>query len=84
MRLATVVPYKFEKDMEGSDGAGNELEEKMDDDLFDIIAEEFLDSIFGQNSKVARKDYMAQVAQNQNWIFESKKVREMCEKKAKE
>ena len=47
MRLATVVPYKFEKEMEGSDGAGSDLEGKMDDDLFDTIAEEFLDSVFG-------------------------------------
>lgn len=59
MKLATVVPYTYEKDMEGSDGAGSDLQEKMDDDLFDTISEEFLDSIFGQNSKVTRKEYMA-------------------------
>ena len=48
------------------------MEDKINEDVFDTIAEEFLDAIFDANSKIARKEYMEAVATKQAWIFDSR------------
>jgi hypothetical protein len=61
--LSTKLPYRFEKDLEGSDGKGSPNEDKISEDTYDTIAEEFLDSVYGSLSKRPRKEYMDLVAQ---------------------
>ena len=44
-------------------------------ELYDEIAEEFLDEVFDVESKLARHDWELAVAEKFNYIFEPEKVR---------
>ena len=52
--------FKFEPEV----SAGQQYvdESQIDDDFLDEVAEEFIDGVFGNASKLDRKDYMNVVA----------------------
>jgi hypothetical protein len=45
-------------------------------DLYEDFAEEFLDEVFGYESKMERQDWEKEVAQKQSIIFDPNKIRE--------
>ena len=51
-------------------------QEKVDEDFFDTLKEEFLDEVYGSESKLTRADYMDHLSKRQAWIFSSIEVRE--------
>ena len=48
------------------------MTEKINDDLFDEIIEEFLDEVYGNESKMGRKEYIQAIIEKEAWIFDSK------------
>ena len=53
---------------------------KIDETLLETMTENFLDDVFGNNSKHSRSEYMETVATKANWIFNAKQVRDKIEK----
>jgi hypothetical protein len=77
IELATKLVYHFEHE---SSNLEKISDEKITEDFCDTLVEDFLDAIFGQLSKLPRKDYMEEVASKQNWIFSSKQIRDKVDK----
>eukprot|EP00349_Pseudokeronopsis_sp_Brazil_P008608 CAMPEP_0202967844 /NCGR_PEP_ID=MMETSP1396-20130829/12870_1 /ASSEMBLY_ACC=CAM_ASM_000872 /TAXON_ID= /ORGANISM="Pseudokeronopsis sp., Strain Brazil" /LENGTH=75 /DNA_ID=CAMNT_0049693391 /DNA_START=446 /DNA_END=673 /DNA_ORIENTATION=- len=65
----------FEKEIDGGDYREDPILAKLDDDFYDTLADEFLDAIFGEASKMPRKQYIETVTTNAPYIFNSTKVR---------
>ena len=80
MELATKVTYQFEPETNpsGSRISGDQITE----DTYSTIAEAFLDELFGNSSKLTRKEYMDALAAKQPWNFNSTEVRAKVEKEA--
>lgn len=76
--LATKLAYQFEAEQRGV-MQGTEAS-KITDELIETLKENFLDGVFGSNSKLPRKDYITTVATKQNWIFNSKQIRDQVNK----
>ena len=71
--------FKFEPEVNA--GQSYVDESQIDEDFLDEIAEEFIDTVFGEASKLYRKEYMDIVAKKANWIFSGKAVRDRINKK---
>lgn len=54
--------------------------EIVTEEAIETLNEKFLDGVFDAASKLPRKEYMESVASKQNWIFNSKKLREKVDK----
>jgi hypothetical protein len=77
IKLATKVVYQFEHESSNQEKISDE---KITDDFCETMADEVLDAIFDQLSKLPRKDYMEAVASKQSWIFSSKQIRDKVDK----
>ncbi len=62
---------------------GKENADKINEDLFDDMKENFLDTVFDQASKLSRKEYMDLVIAKAAWIFDSNEIRQVVDKKIK-
>ena len=49
--------------------------------MLEEISESFLDDVFGSSGKLPRKEYTKIIATSQNWIFNSKEIRDRVNKK---
>ena len=61
LELATRLVYQFENEVQElrRDSTMKKIEqEKVDEDFFDTLKEEFLDEVYGSESKLTRADYM--------------------------
>ena len=70
--------YRFEPDVNA--GESSVPEDRIDEDLLDQMSENFLDTVYGNSSKLDRKDYMDSVAKKAPWIFSSKGIRDEVNK----
>lgn len=57
-------------------------DDKITEDTYTTIGEAFLDELFGNSSKLTRKEYLDALAAKQPWIFNSTEVRARVEKEA--
>lgn len=74
--LATKMVYMNESKISGAAPVRNEAYwNKLDSDKMEEIREEFLDEVFGPQSKMARVDYMEAVAKKAPWIFSATEIR---------
>ena len=80
LELATKVTYQFEP--ETNPGSTRVADDAITEDTYSTIAEAFLDELFGNSSKLTRKEYMDALAAKQPWIFNSTEVRDKVEKEA--
>ena len=78
MELATKLVYRYEGEV--NSGSVKVNDEKITDEVIDTVKEEFLEEIFGNNSKVTRKEYMNDCATKAHWVFNSSEIRKKIDK----
>ena len=80
--LATRLVYKYESELDANSKLPNNgMNDKVTDDVIESLSEDFLDGVFGSSSKITRQEYIEKVANEQNWIFNSKEIRDRVNKK---
>ena len=63
IELATKLVYRFEQEVDGNTRSPQKVtEDKIDEDLLERLKENFLDEVFGNSSKLTRKEFMDHVA----------------------
>ena len=75
---AILLPKHACKDANESDYSRAEIPiELVDEDLIEAVKEEFLEGIFGTESKMARTSFLKKMqSEKSNWILDSEKIRQ--------
>ena len=47
----------------------------LTDEVIDEMYEEFIDNVFGDNSRLQRKDWVKKVSKSVGWILDSQEIR---------
>ena len=81
MLLATKFVYENAHKTLGGDQDKSEEEIAKINDVLETVREEFLDSIFDENSKMTREEWIEAVATKEKWLFDSKLLRARVQSK---